>query len=96
MGKGKRERPLRLGIKLAAIRKDFGLSQNEMLRKLGLDQKLTREELSAYERGVREPNLMTLLKFAQAAGVYVDALINDEVDLPKKLPCVPKHEGVKR
>lgn len=95
MGKGKRERPTRLGNKLAEIRKKLALSQNGMLRHLGLDDKLTREELSAYERGVREPTLLTLLKYAQVVGVYVDALIDDEVDLPKKLPCKPRAKGNK-
>lgn len=85
MGKGKRERPTRLGDKLTQIRKKLALSQNEMLRHLGLNDKLTREELSAYERGVREPTLLTLLKYAQVAGVYVDVLIDDDVDLPEKL-----------
>lgn len=94
MGKGKRERPARLGAKLAEIRRKLRLSQNEMLRHMGLSDKLTREELSAYERGVREPTLLTLLRYAQAAGIYVDALIDDEVDLPKKLPCTPKCEGI--
>ena len=96
MGKGKREKPARLAGKLAKIRKTFSLSQNEMLRRLGLSDKLTREEVSAYERGVREPSLLTLLKYAEAAGVWVDVLINDDLDLPDKLPCSPKHEGVKR
>ncbi len=96
MGKGKRERPERLARKLAAIRKAFALSQNGMLRHLGLDDKLTREEVSAYERGVREPSLVTLLKYAEAAGVWVDVLINDDLDLPDELPCSPKHEGVRR
>jgi transcriptional regulator with XRE-family HTH domain len=96
MGKGKRERPTRLAGKLAKIRKAFALSQNEMLRHLRLGDKLTREEVSAYERGVREPSLLTLLKYAEAAGVWVDVLINDDLDLPDKLPCSPKHEGVKR
>ncbi len=95
MGKGKREKPARLAGKLAKIRKTFGLSQNGMLRHLGLSDKLTREEISAYERGVREPSLLTLLKYAEAAGVWVDVLINDGLDLPEKLPCSPKHEGVK-
>lgn len=95
MGKGKRERPTRLAGKLAKIRKAFALSQNEMLRHLGLSDKLTREEVSAYERGVREPSLLTLLRYAEAAGVWVDVLINDDLDLPDKLPCSPKHEGVK-
>jgi transcriptional regulator with XRE-family HTH domain len=96
MGKGKRERPARLGAKLADIRKKLELSQNEMLRHLGLDGKLTREELSAYERGVREPTLLTILKYAQAAGVYTDALIDDNVDLPSTLPATPRHEGIPR
>jgi transcriptional regulator with XRE-family HTH domain len=96
MGKGKRERPARLAGKLAKIRKTFALSQNEMLRHLGLADKLTREEVSAYERGVREPSLPTLLKYAEAAGVWVDVLVNDDLDLPDRLPCSPKHEGVKR
>jgi transcriptional regulator with XRE-family HTH domain len=96
MGKGKRERPTRLAGKLAKIRKVFGLSQNEMLRHLGLSNKLTREEVSAYERGVREPSLLTILKYAEVAGVWVDVLINDDLDLPDKLPCPSKSEGVKR
>jgi len=96
MGKGKRERPARLSAKLAEIRKKLELSQNEMLRRLGLSDKLTREELSAYERGVREPSLLTILKYAQVAGVYTDALIDDSVDLPEKLPARPKHEGIRR
>jgi transcriptional regulator with XRE-family HTH domain len=96
MGKGRRERPARLGSKLAEIRKQLAFSQNQMLRHLGLSDKLTREELSAYERGVREPTLLTLLKYAHAAGVYVDALIDDSVDLPKNIPCMTKHEGIRR
>ena len=86
MGKGKRERPERLGEKLAKIRKRLGLSQNEMLRFLRLSDKLTREELSAYERGVREPSLLTLLRYARTTGLSVDVLIDDEMDLPAKLP----------
>ena len=96
MGKGKRERPARLGSKLTEIRRKLRLSQNGMLKHLGLDGKLTREELSAYERGVREPTLLTLLKYALAARVYVDALIDDDVDLPQKLPANQKSEGIRK
>jgi transcriptional regulator with XRE-family HTH domain len=96
MGKGKRERPAQLGSKLLEIRRKLTLSQNQMLRHLGLNDKLTREEISAYERGVREPSLLTILKYAQVAGVYVDSLIDDNVDLPEELPTKSKREGVKR
>lgn len=94
MGKGKRKRPARLGEKLAAIRRSFGLSQNEMLRRLELDDELTREELSAYERGVREPSLLTLLTFARAAGIMMDLLIDDKLNLPARLPATSKRERV--
>jgi transcriptional regulator with XRE-family HTH domain len=67
-----------------------------MIRRLGLADELTQDYISAYERGVREPPLPVLLKYAQAAGVYVDVLIDDEVDLPEKLPSEPKSTGVKR
>jgi transcriptional regulator with XRE-family HTH domain len=96
MGKGKRERPARLAEKLTEIRNRLVLSQNEMLWHLGLNEKLTREELSAYERGVREPSLITLLRYAQVAGVFVDSLIDDGVDLPKRVPSIRKTEGGKR
>ena len=96
MGKGKRPRPARLGEKLAKVRNEFGLSQNGMLHRLGLDDELTREELSAYERGVREPSLLFLLQVARVANLYVEALINDSVDLPSRLPSAKKSEGVAR
>jgi transcriptional regulator with XRE-family HTH domain len=85
MGKGRRPRPARLGEKMASIRHSFGLSQNEMLRHLGLHEELTREEWSAYERGVREPSLPTLLRCARAAGISTDLLIDDDLNLPTKL-----------
>lgn len=93
MGK---ERPKRLGEKLAAIRKAFDLSQNEMIRRLGLADKLTREEVSAYERGVREPSLPTLLQYAKVADVWIDVLVDDDLDLPSKLPGNIRHKGIKR
>jgi hypothetical protein len=39
---------------------------------------------------------MVLLAYAEAANVYVDALIKDTVDLPGKLPSRKKHEGLER
>jgi transcriptional regulator with XRE-family HTH domain len=93
MGK---ERPKRLGEKLAVIRKQLELSQNGMVRRLGLSDKLTREEVSAYERGVREPSLPTLSRYAEVAGVWIDVLVDDNLDLPQKLPSPTKSEGIKR
>lgn len=96
MGRATRPRPERLPEKLLRIRTALGLSQNGMIRRLGLVDELTQDYISAYERGVREPPLPVLLRYAQSAGVYVDVLINDEVDLPNRIPSKVKYEGVKR
>lgn len=86
MGRTSRERPTRLGEKLLQIREALGLSQNEMLSRLGLSDRLNRDDVSKYERGVREPSLMVLLRYARAVKVSTDVLIDDELDLPTKLP----------
>lgn len=96
MGSAARPKPERLAQKLLYIRTALGLSQNEMLRHLGLAEDLFRSSISKYELGTREPPLPVLLKYAQAAGVWIDVLVDDELDLPRKLPCRFKHAGVKR
>ena len=96
MGKGRRERPRLLGEKMRQIRETLGLSQNEMLRQLGLDEEFTREELSAYERGVREPPSKVLLKYSAVARVWVNVLIDDDLNLPSLLPAKAMHGGVRR
>jgi transcriptional regulator with XRE-family HTH domain len=96
MGRAIRPRPKRLPEKLLNIRTVLGLSQNGIIRRLGLADELTQDYISAYERGVREPPLPVLLKYAEVAGVYVDALIDDEVDLPEMLPSKPKSTGTRR
>jgi transcriptional regulator with XRE-family HTH domain len=96
MGQSSRPRPSRLAEKLLDIRSRLGLSQNELINRLGLSDELTQARISAYERAVREPPLLVLLKYAEISGVYVDALINDALDLPEKLPASPKSKGVKR
>jgi transcriptional regulator with XRE-family HTH domain len=96
MGKVPRPKPARLPEKLLYIRTALGLSQNEMLRHLGLNDWTIRSTISGYERGEREPPLPVLLEYARAANVYVDVLIDDEVDLPDKISPSRKSEGVKR
>jgi transcriptional regulator with XRE-family HTH domain len=85
-----------LAEKLLTIREVLQLSQNEMINRLGLSDDLTQARISAYERGVREPPLLVLLKYARVGNVSVEALIADELDLPQKLPASPKSEGIKR
>jgi len=96
MGRVPRQKPKRLGEKLLQIRNGLNLSQNEMLERLGLSDKVFRSAVSGYELGKREPPLPVLLKFARLANVYVDVLIDDDIDLPHKLPCRSKSAGIKR
>jgi len=88
--------PERLAEKLFHIRAALGLSQSEMLRRLGSPEKLQQSSISGYERGVREPPLLIVLEYARAANVYVDVLLDDELDLPQQIPSPRKHEGVRR
>jgi transcriptional regulator with XRE-family HTH domain len=95
MGRVARPKPERLAEKLLQIRQSLGLSQNGMLRLLGLDETLFRSAVSGYELGTREPPLPVLLDYARAANVFVDALIDDSLDLPSTLPSDGKSEGVR-
>jgi transcriptional regulator with XRE-family HTH domain len=91
-----RERPERLAEKLLQIRNALGVSQGEMLYRIGLGESGYRHYVSQFETGRREPSLLILLHYARVANVYVEALIDDELDLPDKLPSLKKHEGVRR
>lgn len=86
MGRGKRQKPARLAEKLLQIRITLNLSQNGIIKQLNFGEEITQDYISAYERGVREPPLPVLLKYARAISVSVDLLIDDKLDLPEKLP----------
>lgn len=96
MGSLPRRTPKLLPKKLREIRLKLGLSQNEMIRRMGLQEELKREEVSSFELGRRQPNLLTLWAYADAANLYVDALILDSVELPEALPSPVKSAGVDR
>jgi transcriptional regulator with XRE-family HTH domain len=91
MGSRPRPKPERLAEKLLQIRLALGLSQDGMLSRLELKESHFRSAVSGYELGTREPPLPVLLKYARVAGVCVEVLIDDELDLPEKLPATPRH-----
>jgi transcriptional regulator with XRE-family HTH domain len=88
--------PERLADKLREVRLALGLSQAEMLSRLGVQDLIVVRQISAYELGKREPSLIVLLAYARAANVIADVLIDDALDLPSKLPSATKHAGVRR
>jgi len=89
MGQGTRAKPARLPEKLLQLRERLGLSQNGLLKYLGLNDEFSQGDVSEWETGRREPSLLVLLKYARAAGVTMDVLADDEVDLPRLLPVKP-------
>ncbi|HEU4597056.1 MAG TPA: helix-turn-helix transcriptional regulator [Pyrinomonadaceae bacterium] len=91
MGTKARHKPERLAEKLLRIREALGLSQNGLIRQMGAEELLAQNTVSEYELGKREPSLLVLLKYAGVAGVCLDVLANDNLDLPAKLPAKPKH-----
>jgi transcriptional regulator with XRE-family HTH domain len=93
MPRGVRRRPKLLAAKLREIRDGLGLSQDGVIERLGLANYIDRGKISDFERGVREPDLLTLKAYADEAGVSVDDLIDDDVRLPKKLPGAKQTKG---
>ncbi|MDT4895911.1 MAG: Helix-turn-helix domain [Acidobacteriota bacterium] len=87
MGRGAREKPERLAEKLLQIRTGLGLSQSEMLRRLGAETRMDYYRISEFESGKGEPSLIVLLAYARAANVSMEDLVDDEIDLPSKLPA---------
>jgi transcriptional regulator with XRE-family HTH domain len=85
MGKRERQKPERLAEKLRQIREALGLSQSEMLKRLGAEDQIDYTAISKYELGRNEPSLIILLQYARVARISTDVLIDDELDLPAKL-----------
>ena len=80
-------RPKRLAEKLRQIRMSLGLSQSEMLERLGFGETLFRSNVSQYELGRREPPLKLLLAYARSVNISTDYLIDDDLDMPPRLPA---------
>ena len=74
-----------LGRKLRQIREVFGISQAHLPARLGR-RDLHPGRISEYERDEREPSLSTLLAYADLAGVHLEVIVNDNLELPEKLP----------
>jgi transcriptional regulator with XRE-family HTH domain len=87
MGRKPRAKPERLAEKLYAIREAFGLSQGEIVRRIDAESLIDAKHVSKFELGEREPSLLVLLRYARLAGISIDVLADDGLDLPAKLPA---------
>lgn len=86
MGTNPRVRPQRLAEKLRYVRTSLDLTQAELLRQLDIEGLATQSKISEFESGKREPSLLILLQYSRLAGVHMEDLVDDETDLPAKLP----------
>ena len=77
----RRQSPRHLARKLAQLRIGLGLSQSEIAKAIGVNN---RASISGYERGDREPPLPTLLAYARLAKVPMETLVDDALELPEK------------
>jgi transcriptional regulator with XRE-family HTH domain len=96
MARVARPKPKGLPKKLLQIRHALNLSQGGMLYRLRLHERLSRNAVSAYELGRSEPPLPVLLDYARIANVWMDVLVDDELDLPERIPSPAKSEGIRR
>ena len=91
-----RPRPERLAKKLLQIRTGLGLSQTQMLERLGFSDSMHYGRISEYEQDKREPTLITLLAYARAASVHLEDIVDDNLELPRKLPGNASYRGITR
>ncbi len=82
MGRSRRNKPKKLGRKLALIRQRLGMSQTEMAKALELTVHYS--AVSNFELGTREPDLIIVLRYARLARVPMEVLVDDKLRLPNK------------
>jgi transcriptional regulator with XRE-family HTH domain len=93
MGRNRRPQPSYLPSKLLEVREKLHLTQEQMAKNLSSSKAPVHPgNISEYETGKREPSLLTLLQYARLAGTSIDILVDDELELPKKLPSKANHK----
>lgn len=83
MGKPK-QRPERLAGKLRTIRLNLGLSQTELIQKMGFEGELIQSHISAYEveKHQRIPPVGVLLQYSRISGIPLETIVDDEMEIP--------------
>ena len=76
-----RPRPKRLAAKLLQIRQSLGISQNELIKRMGVQDQIHYPNISKYELNINEPPLAILLAYSRVAGIPVERIIDDTLDL---------------
>lgn len=88
MGRAKRPKPKHLAKKLVFIRQSLGVTHEELIARLDCpDIPLYRASISQYESGRIIPSLPVLLRYARLANIFLETLVDDEIELPDELPA---------
>lgn len=97
MGRRARFRPQHLGGKLQRIRELLNLNQEQMTALLSVPNG-DRSYLSRWERNELEPDLRVLLRYSEIANIYLEALVDDRLELASttQLPYELKNQGIYR
>lgn len=87
MGQAPRPRPKRLALKLRQLRKLLDLTQEQLATSLDhIESAPQPGHISEFEQGRREPSLLFLLGITRLAGISMELLVDDDLELPKSLP----------
>jgi transcriptional regulator with XRE-family HTH domain len=83
-----RPQPERLAAKLRQIRLALDYTLEEMARALRHVKKSppAKSHILRFEAGTREPSLLVLLEISRLSGVSLEALVDDELEVPERLP----------
>jgi transcriptional regulator with XRE-family HTH domain len=74
-----RRRPKRLAEKLVQIRTSLGVTQGDLVKRLGIE--IPYSNISKFERDKSEPPIKVLLAYARTANVPLENIADDELDL---------------
>ena len=77
---GKVSRVMKLAVKIMAMRKQRGWSQEELAQQLSV----SRQSVSKWESGASVPDLDKILKMSEIFDVSTDALLKEEMDLNER------------
>jgi transcriptional regulator with XRE-family HTH domain len=84
MGQNKRPMPAKLGRKLKAIRERLELTEEQLIERLDCPSiPLNRGDIDRYEKNLREPPIIVLLRYARLAGVAQADLADDAACLDR-------------
>jgi len=68
------ERRKQFGARIKSMRKSLGLTQADLAKKIGV----TKQAITTYETGIREPSFRNLIKLSRALNVTTDWLLGED------------------